>query len=305
VLFLRTTHKFSTGELIKMATSHKRGIAEDKERAAATVPTQKWWAGVLLWVGIALVVGALYRVTAPVPGAQELDRWTLLRYAATLLINVTVMYGISYYAARQTLARRSLHEIWNSPSNRDALNRFGLPVLLSVGGLAVLVATQSVTESLFEGLLTASTIFSVYRALTTAYTGHYLDYVISLREVREIKNDREIKGKKRLAWERIAVTLGFSYPRERLVFPLLQTALVVFVPQLIVAFAWMMTGVSFAEMSSSYWLGAVAPALPVVSVVVWATWHLYGGAGRIFRLSSGRSMRSFGWQHPELFTKVK
>lgn len=288
-----------------MATSHKRGIAEDKERAAATVPTQKWWTGVLLWVSVALVIGVIYRFTAPVAGAQELDRWTLIRYAATLIINVTAMYGISYYAARQTLARRSLHEIWSSPSNRDALNRFGLPMLLSIGGLAVLVATKSVTENLFEGLLTASTLFSVYRALTTAYSGHYMDYVVSPREVREITNDREIKGKKRRAWERIAVTLGISYPRERLVFPLLQTVLVVFVPQGIIALGWMLTGVSFTEMSSAHWLGVIAPVLPVLSVVAWAMWHLHGGTGKILRISSGRPMKSFGWQHPEMFAQVK
>lgn len=288
-----------------MATSHKRGIAEDKERAAATMPTQKWWTGLLLWVSVAIVVGMLYRLTAPVAGAQEMDRWTVLRYAATLVINVAVMYGISYYAARQTLARRSLHEIWNSPSNRDALNRFGLPLLLSVGGLAVLVATRSITESLFEGLLTASTLFSVYRALTTAYTGHYVDYVISPREVREIKNDRELKGKKRRAWERIAVTLGLSYPRERLVFPLLQTVLVVFIPQGIITFIWVLTGVPVAEMATAHWLGAIAPALPVISVVVWALWHLHGGAGKLLHISSGRPMKGFGWQHPELFAKIK
>jgi hypothetical protein len=85
----------------------------------------------------------------------------------------------------------------------------------------------------------------------------------------------------------------------------LQTVLVVFVPQGIVALLWMLTGVSFTEMSSAHWLGAIAPVLPVISVIVWAMWHLHGGAGKLLRISSGRPMKSFGWQHPELFTKVK
>jgi len=288
-----------------MATTAKRGIAEDKERAEATTPTQKWWTGVLLWVGVALVTGFLYRLTAPVFGDQELDRWSLLRLAATLIVNVAAMYGISYYAARQTLARRGLREIWKSERNRDALNRFGLPMLLSVGGLTILVVTQSVTESLFQGLLVASTLFSVYRALTTAYTAHYFDYVASPLDTRERETDRIIKSKKRLAWERTAVIIGLSYPRERLVFPALQTAIVVFAPQLVLYFVWLATGLPFTEMTSNYWLGVIAPALPVLSVVIWGIWHLYGGLGRILRITAGRPMRGFGWQHPELLTKLK
>lgn len=283
-----------------MATSPKRGIAEDKERAVSTVPTQKWWVSVLLWVAVALVTGFFYRLVAPVFGGEGVDRWMLLRLAATLVLNVVAMYGISYYAARQTLARRSLREIWNSPSNRDALNRFGLPVFLSVAGLGVLVASQSVTESLYQGLLAASTLFSIYRALTTAYTAHYFDYVVSPRESREISTDREIKGKKRLFWERAAVTAGLSYPRERLVFPFVQTILVAFGLQSILSMVLVSANVGSGDQTMAYWLGVLAPAMPVLSVVIWALWHLHGGLGKILRLSSGRPMKSFGWQHPEL-----
>lgn len=288
-----------------MATSHKRGIVEDKERAAATVPTQKWWMSLLLWGAVALSVGVVYRLISPAFTDQEMDRWTLLRHAATLVINVTTMYGVSYYAARQTLARRSLKEIWKSERNRDALNRFGLPLVLSVAGLALLVATNSVSEGLFEGLLTASTLFSVYRALTTAYTAHYFDYVVSPREVREADTDRLLKSKKRLAWERTAITLGLSYPRERLSFPMIQTALVVFLPQVLISLLWLLTGRPFSDMGSIYWLGVVAPILPVVAVVIWGMWHLHGGVGKMLRITAGRSMKGFGWQHPELFSKAK
>jgi hypothetical protein len=288
-----------------MATSPKRGIAEEKERAVSTVPTQKWWVSALLWVAVALGTGVVYRLTAPVFGTEGVDRWMLLRLAATLILNVVAMYGISYYAARQTLARRSLREIWNSPSNRDALNRFGLPVLLSIAGLAVLVASNAVTESLYQGLLAASTLFSIYRALTTAYTAHYFDYVVSPRESREYVNDREIKGKNRLFWERAAVTAGLSYPRQRLVFPLLQTILVAFGLQALLSAALMAANVGYDDTAVLYWLGALAPALPVISVVLWALWHLHGGIGKILRLSSGRPMKSFGWQHPELSGTAK
>lgn len=283
-----------------MASSPKRALAEDKERAESTLPTQQWWVSVLLWVVVALGVGVIYRLIAPVFGEHGVDRWMILRLAATLILNVVAMYGISYYAARQTLARRSLREIWQSPSNKDALNRFGLPLFLSVAGLGILVASNSVTESLYQGLLAASTLFSIYRALTTAYTAHYFDYVVSPRESKEMSLDRELKSKKRLVWERFAVTAGLSYPRQRLVFPLLQTIFVSFGFQALFSGVVMVAGISYNDVSSAYWIGVIAPALPVISVVVWALWHLYGGIGRIFRLSPGRPMKSFGWQHPEL-----
>lgn len=287
-----------------MANSHKRGIAEDRERAETTLPTQRWWIGVALWIIAALVAGVLYRWIAPVTN-DGIDRITLLRNAVTLVLNVVVMYGISYYAARQTLARRSLREIWKLESNREALNRLGLPVVLSVAALAFLVATNSVTESLFQGLLAASTIFSIYRALTTAYTSHYFDFVISPRESREFTNDRAIKSKKRLFLERAAVTLGLNYPRQRLAFPLVQTVLVAFGLQTIMTMLLIQFGVTSTEAAASPVLSVIAPILPVISVVLWSIWHLYGGIGRITRISSGRPMKSFGWQHPELFVKVK
>ena len=283
-----------------MASSPKRALAEDKERAASTLPTQKWWVSVLLWVAVALGVGVIYRLIAPVFGDQGVDRWMILRLAGTLILNVVAMYGISYYAARQTLARRSLREIWQSSSNKDALNRFGLPLFLSVAGLGILVASNSVTESLYQGLLAASTLFSIYRALTTAYTAHFFDYVVSPRESKEIYLDRELKSKKRLVWERFTVTAGLSYPRQRLVFPMLQTFFVSFGFQALFSGVIMATGISYDDVSSAYWIGVIAPALPVISVVVWALWHLHGGTGRIFKLSPGRPMKSFGWQHPEL-----
>lgn len=282
-----------------------RGVIENRERAAATVPTQKWWVGVILWVAVAVLVGFIYRLLAPVTNAPVTSRWEILRYVGTLVVNVIAMYGICYFAARQTLARRGLKEIWKSESNRNAMNRFGLPLLLSVGGLGVLVASQSVTESLFAGLLALSTIFSVYRALTTAYTSHYFDYVISPLESREMENDKDIKGKKRLALERMLITLGFYYPRQRLVFPLFQTLLVVFGIQAIVTFGWLGLGGTQESLTSSYWLGVAAPAFPVASVILWGLWHLKGGTGKIFRLSEGRPMKSFGWQHPELLTTGK
>lgn len=286
-------------------TKNKRGLAEDQERAVSTMPTQKWWVGVLLWVLAAVAIGAIYRLTAPVFGVDDADKMFALRLAVTLALNATAMYGISYFAARQTLARRSLREIWKLESNRSALNRFGLPIVLSVAGLAFLVATESVTESLFHGLLALSTVFCLYRALTTAYTSHFFDYVASPLEMREMENDREIKGKKRLVWERIAVVAGLNYPRQRLVFPLLQTLLVAFGLQSIVSVALSVSGVDLIVVSSSVAVGAIAPALPVISVVLWGIWHLNGGAGRILHLSSGRPMKSFGWQHPELAGSAK
>lgn len=284
-----------------MTTTHKRGIEEDRERAASTKPVQKWWVGVGLWITVALLIGVGYRFVAPGPENYESapDRLGALHHALMVIFNVVVMYGISYYAARQTLARRSLREIWNSESNQTALNRMGLPVFLSVGALAIIIGAGQPMGSLFEGLLAVSTVFSIYRALTTAYTAHYFDYVVSPQESREFTNDNIIKGKKRRVMERMAVTAGVYYPRHRLIFPLVQTIFVAFGIQALVNIAWALLALP-TDGAEAFWVSLVAPIFPVISVVLWGLWHLHGGLGRILRISSGRSMKSFGWQHPEL-----
>jgi hypothetical protein len=290
--------------MISMSTLKKRRASEDRERAEATLPIQRWWIGVLTWVVVALAVGAISMLIAPPKIEATPDKMTLARYLGVAVFNVIVMFAAPYYAARQVLARRSLKEIWNLESNKNALNRIGLPTLLTVIGFLVITARGTVSESLFTGLMAFSTIFAIYRALTTAYTTHYFDYVVSPREVREIANDREIKGKKRLFLERVAVTAGIRFPRERLVMPLVQTVLVAFGLRFLISLAWTAFGGNPQDADQAAIVQIISPALTVASAVLWAVWHLNGGSGKILRISKGRSMKSFGWANPG-FTKNK
>lgn len=277
----------------------QRHTAEDRERAEATLPTQRWWTSALAWVVVALVIGGVSMLIVP-PKIEEIpDKLSLARYLGVAIFNVIAIFGASYYGARQTFARRSIKEIWQLESNKTALNRIGLPVVLTVVGFAVITSSGRVSESLYTGLLVASTMFAIYRALTTAYTGHYFDYVASPREAREFENDRMLKGKKRRLAERLAVTAGVRYPRERLIMPLIQTLLVAFGLRILFALVWTLFGGSEQTADQLVIIQLISPALAVISAVVWAMWHLQGGAGRILRISKGRPMKSFGLMHPE------
>lgn len=287
-----------------MSTLKKRKASEDKERAEATLPTQRWWVSVVTWVLVALVIGAVSMLIAPSQIDATPDRWTLARYLAVALFNVVVMFAAPYYAARQVLARRGIKEIWQFESNKRALNRVGLPTVLTVLGFIIITSRGTVSESLYTGLLTFSTVFAIYRALTTAYTAHYLDYVVSPREVRENANDRELKGRRRVFLERAAVTVGVRFPRERLVMPLIQTLFVAFALRILIALAWSVFGGDVHSADQAAVVQIISPSLTVISAVLWAIWHLHGGTGKILRISNGRSMKSFGWANPG-FTKGK
>lgn len=274
--------------------------AEERAHAAATLPTASWWTGPALWIVVTLVVGALYRLLVPTDLPAHPGRLDLLRLTAAVAVNSGVVYWACYFTARQSLSRRGLRELVRSGHQRAALNRSGLPLLLPVAALLPLASTGTLTAETASALTVLGSLFSIYRALTTAYTAHYFEFVASPSEQRTIENDEMLKGRLRRAAERVATTLCLNFPRQRLALPALQTLLVGLGLQQAIVFVVLLAAGEDNSAQALATLGWVAPALPVVSTFLWARWHLAGGLRRIIRLGDGRSMKSFGWQHPDL-----
>lgn len=273
------------------------------ERAMQVGFTNKW--SFLWWtlpalgfgVGVQAAYNAIDATTAQSPTLIQVLTAFFMIAVVTAIPTFLLVLGVARSAftmrpIKETLKRFSFKGKWIE----SLLLSMILPVILS----AMLSVTFPRPEDLVQWswlVLIASTYFPISSALRFAYREQYTEVTLDPVQLKAVEEERE-KFKALPFKEKLKERMSFKSivgPRDRMLLPTVQTMIVWFLPSVLISLG----AIVFAENNSlteeqfeqiSQALSPFSFLVLMMTVFGWAKWHLFGGIGRISRVTDGRPL---------------